>query len=77
MANRKYDCDIGIRFVTECIRIFGTQAEALRRLNAEKTTFYSWRSGSTPSSFWLAKLHYLGGEVMYVLNGKRSEGYGK
>ena len=56
-------------------------AEEVRRLRNEKKTaagikfsnklIREWESGCVPGGLMLAKLHSCGGDVLYVLTGKR------
>ena len=73
MANKKGDIEIGKRMVEEIDRIFDTRKEAFTRMPCNKKVLYSWgNDGVTPHSIYLARLHYCGGDVIYVLTGKRS-----
>ena len=73
MAGKKGDIEIGKRMVEELHRIFDTPKQAYTRLGVSKSCFYDWESiGKTPSGLHLARLHYCGGDVIYVLTGKRS-----
>lgn len=69
----KGDIEIGHRMVEELIRIYGTRAEAIRQFRCGKNCADYWQSGGTPGGHMLAKLHYCGGDVLYVLTGKRSK----
>lgn len=71
MAKHKGDIEIGHRMVDECVRIFGTQANAIRQLPCERHCMDYWRDGGTPGGYMLAKLHCSGGDVIFVLTGKR------
>ena len=71
MAKHKGDIEIGYRMVEELYRIFGTQANAVRRFKVARSMFAAWGNGRTPGGFELAKLHYSGGDVIYVLTGRR------
>ena len=72
MAKHKGDIEIGRRMVEELERVFGSKANAVRQMPCEWNAMASWRDGGTPGGHMLAKLHYFGGDVMYVLTGKRS-----
>lgn len=71
MAKHKGDIEIGHRMVEELIRLFGTQANAKRLFPCDKHNFEWWNNGGTPGGYMLARLHSHGGDVMYVLTGKR------
>lgn len=66
------DIEIGQRAAAEALRLYKMPAEAARRLRIGKTTFYSWKDGTAPGALHLAKLHYAGADVIYILTGKRS-----
>ena len=72
MAKRKGDIEIGRRMAEEVYRVFGGHNNAIDRLKCGKNAISYWREGGTPGGFVLARLHYFGGDVMYVLTGKRS-----
>lgn len=73
MTKQKGDIEIGRRMVEELVRIFGTQAQAICRFPCNRHSIDNWRAGGTPGGYMLAKLHYCGGDVMYVLTGKREK----
>lgn len=72
MAKHKGDIEIGRRMVEELYRIFGNRTKIIKQLGCGKNCLASWNDGGTPGGHMLAKLHYFGGDVMYVLTGKRS-----
>ena len=71
MARHKGDIEIGRRMTDELVRLYGTQAEAVRRFPINRHTMDNWHAGGTPGGYMLAKLHYHGGDVLYVLTGKK------
>lgn len=73
MGKRKGDIEIGYRMVEELLRLFGTKAEAIRKLPCERHAIGYWEEGQTPGGHMLARLHYCGGDVLYVLTGRRKE----
>ena len=77
MPKHRCGVEIGYRFGEELYRIFGTQANAVRRFKCARENFRTWALGGAPGGYMLAKLHYCGGDVLYVLTGKRSIEYGK
>ena len=77
MAKRQGDVAMGYRMAEELSRLFPTQAMAAERLGFERKSVFFWSCGTTPSALALAKLHYCGGDVIYVLTGKRSVDYGE
>jgi hypothetical protein len=73
MASKKGDIEIGKRMVEELHRIFDTQKQACTGMRCNRRSFYEWGTvGKTPCGLHLARLHYCGGDVIYVLTGKRS-----
>lgn len=64
---------IGKRMVEECCRIFGYQAAAARGLRCNRKLLSEWNNGVTPSTFLVAKMHYCGGDVLYILTGQRGD----
>lgn len=72
MPQIKADIEIGRRMYEESIRLFGSVPKAAKALGAERKTPWSWDGGATPQTRFLVRLHYAGGDVMYVLTGKRS-----
>lgn len=70
MAKHKGNIEIGHRMVDELVRIFGSQANAVRQFPCKKHSLDYWKDGGTPGGYMLAKLHYCGGDVIYVLTGK-------
>lgn len=71
MAKRKGDIEIGYRMISELVRVFGTQANAIRQMQIDRHTVDYWNTGGTPGGYMLAKLHSWGGDVIYVLTGER------
>lgn len=72
-TKHKGDVEIGRRMVQELVRLFGTKAEAVRRFQCERHSVDRWQDGGTPGGYMLARLYYCGGDVMYVLTGKREK----
>ena len=72
MSKRKFDIDIGHRMAEECYRIFGTQRNTAKILQCDRKNVYYWETlGLVPSLGFVIRLHHFGGDVMYVLFGKR------
>lgn len=73
MAGKKGDIEIGKRMVEELHRIFDTQKQASISMGCDRRHLYEWgTNGKTPGGLFLARLYYCGGDVIYVLTGKRS-----
>lgn len=68
---RKFDIEIGERFVQEAYRLFPdvSDAQIARRLGCSDTMISEWREGKTPSSGYLARLAHYGADVMWILIG--------
>lgn len=74
MSNKKGDIFIGKRMVEEINRIFPTKKQACIGMGCDRRNFYEWETvGTTPNGLHLARLHYCGGDVIYVLTGRRTE----
>ena len=73
MSQKKGDIDIGWRAYEEVFRIFPNRRTAAKALGCSRKLFYAWRDGVSPSCYYLAMLHFFGGDVMYVLTGRRSK----
>ena len=70
MAKHKADISIGHRMDEECERLRSELKVNLADI-ALRNTRHSWREGCCPGAFHLMRLHYMGGDVLYVLTGKR------
>ena len=77
MSRPKGDILIGRRMYEEIDRLFPSLMAAAKALRCRRSSIYSWADGRVPGCFTLAKLHYLGGDVLYVLTGERSKEDGK
>lgn len=71
MPKPKGDVLIGIRMSEEICRLFPTYRSAEKAFHCDRKLFWDWSQGITPGGLYLARLHYLGGDVIYVLTGKR------
>lgn len=69
---KKKECRIGERAFEEVGRLFKSKRFAVRVLGISKSLLYDWKYETVPSAFYIAKIHYLGGDAMYILTGKRS-----
>lgn len=60
------------RLIEELYRLNLSDTELANTLHCSQTTIKQWISGHTvPYAFYLAKLHYLGCDVIYILTGDR------
>ena len=71
MAKHKGDIEIGRRAFEEVYRVFQNFEKAASAMGCERKLFYAWNDGKTPGGHNLAKMHYYGCDVLYVLTGKR------
>ena len=69
MGNHKGDITIGQRMAEEVERIC-KETRIKPSINFGRKAMYEWRNGKTPGGFYLARLHSLGGDVIYVLTGR-------
>lgn len=71
MAKHRADITIGHRMHEEVVRVCADR-NIRRDLFAPRSIRQPWREGCCPGGFYLQRLYYFGGDVMYVLTGKRS-----
>lgn len=71
MPKVKADIFIGKRMREEVDRLFPSLTFAAKALRCDRRIFSYWTNGQTPDTRQLAKIHYLGGDVIYILTGKR------
>ena len=72
MGTRKTDITIGQRAYEELLRICGV-SRGIQLLGCSGKRPYEWREGSTPDAKYLARLHHMGADVIYILTGERKE----
>ena len=72
MPKTKGDILIGKRTREEVDRIFPSFTVAALALNCDRKCFTMWSHGLTPETMKIAKIHYYGGDVLYILTGKKS-----
>lgn len=70
---RKAEIAFGQRFVEELRRLFPDESLVgmCRRIGCCEHSFYAWEDGSAPGAMFLAKIIHLGGDIHYVLTGRR------
>ena len=69
---KKCDVNIGYRAVQEVFRLFpGTTKSALAAIGCGKCVINEWGKGVAPSAKYLARLHELGADVIWILTGKK------
>ena len=73
MSQVKADIEIGMRMFEEVDRLFPYLSKAAKELRVDHKTVDGWANGATPTGLSLARLHHAGGDVIYVLSGKRCE----
>lgn len=73
MAKLKASAEIGNRLADELLRMFPNETikGICKKVGADRRALSNWRRGDVPSTIYLQRLHYLGGDVIYVLTGKR------
>jgi hypothetical protein len=72
MAKTKGDIEIGRRAYEEVVRLFDVPSTAKQRIGITRNVLYGWRDGIVPGALWLAKLHYAGADVIYILTGRKT-----
>ena len=65
--------DIGKRMYGELVRMFPTLTVAAEKMDCTYHAIWTWYTGTGPSAYFLARLAELGGDVMYVLTGRRAD----
>lgn len=72
---RKSDINIGIRAYEEVFRLFPNDStiSICQRLGCNRKLLNEWRKGCTPSAVFLARILELGGDVQYILTGRRTK----
>ena len=73
MRQMKGDVNIGYRAYTEVLRIFPRMKDAMSALGCRENNIYKWGEGICPSAKFLARLHNVGADVIYILVGTRSK----
>lgn len=70
---RKSDIAIGKRFVSELYRVVPDESgrKLARLLGCSPTMIREWQDGRTPSGMYLSRILQLGGDVEYILTGRR------
>lgn len=76
MSQAKGDIYIGKRMREEVDKIFPSLTVAAKAFRCDRKVFTYWANGGTPTGLLLAKIHYFGGDVIYILTGKRDGKYG-
>lgn len=71
LSRIKGDVEFGYRAFEEAMRVFQSPKNAMMGLLCSKHMLYGWKEGTTPGALALARLHYAGADVMYILTGKR------
>ena len=73
MCKRKAEIGIGQRMYEEILRLFPSDTEAAVAIGCNRSSLKFWRNGSTPSAMFISRLYFAGGDVLYVLTGRRVE----
>jgi hypothetical protein len=71
----KGDIEIGKRFVEELYRLFPNYSnrKIANMLDVDRRMINEWWNGMTPGGIFFAKILYFGGDVEYILIGKRKQ----
>lgn len=72
MAQKKADIAIGERAYSEMMRLYGNPKSAVQALGCERKLIYFWQCGVAPSALYLARMHELEIDVVYILTGRKS-----
>ena len=67
----KADIGIGYRAAAEVRRLFPKKQHAIIAIGCGKNTLNEWSYGVAPSAVYLARLHELGADVIWILTGRR------
>ena len=73
MKQWKGDIEIGHRAHSEVLRIFARPKDAQAALGIRNDNMNAWHRGVCPSAKYLARLHKVGADVIYILVGARSK----
>ena len=68
---KRPDVGIGYRAAAEVKWLFPKKKHALIAIGCGKNTLNEWGYGVAPSAIYLAQLHELGADVIWILTGKR------
>ena len=72
MRRKIADVNIGYRMYEEAMRIFNTPTVAAQKMGCDRKVFYEWAGGGAPSALFLARMDAFGGDVVYVLTGRKA-----
>lgn len=73
MGKHMTDIQIGQRFYEECLRLYPSAYKTAKALKTTRSTIHYYKTGGAPSALALARMHYAGGDVIYILTGRRSD----
>lgn len=63
--------EIGKRMYEECLRLFTGHKDTIEHLCCGNNEPYCWMRGVAPSSVYLQRILLCGGDIMYILTGRR------
>lgn len=71
--SRKASIEIGRRAAEECRRLFpGKSVYSIGCIvGRNRKVVEYWQNGGAPGAMFLARLHYLGADVIYILTGEK------
>lgn len=64
--------EIGKRMYEECLRLFAGHKDTINHLRCGSGEPYCWMRGVAPSSIYLQRILLCGGDITYILIGRRS-----
>lgn len=83
MPKKKADVAFGYRAYEELDRIYelgkyGRAKSEIKTLGCNRKTIYEWKAGTAPDAMYLARLHQMGADIIYILTGaRRTDGQSK
>jgi hypothetical protein len=70
MPQKKAELEIGHRAAYETRRLFDRVKDATGAIGCNRKAINEWEHGSAPSTIYLARMHELGADVIWILTGK-------
>lgn len=71
--SKKAPIEIGYRAREEVLRLFDKDKDARAALGCGINTITHWGEGDAPSTLYMARLHEVGADVVYILTGRRTK----
>lgn len=73
MGRRKAPLEIGYRTQQEVGRLYSTDKDALLAIGCSKNMIWEWGQGIAPTAIYLARLHELGADIIWILTGRKGK----